>query len=363
MALLTVRHLYKSFRPDQPVLQDISLAVGQGEILCLLGPSGCGKTTLLRILAGIEHADAGTIWLDDREIQTLPAHMRRIGFMFQDHVLFPHRNVEANIAYGLHMLRWPRAEIRNRVRDMLNLVHLPGCGQRRVQELSGGESQRVALARSLAPRPRLLLLDEPLSSLDRRLRDELVKELRALLHALAITAVYVTHDQEEAFAIADHMALMVQGRLIRHDTPQAIYQHPGSVAAARFLRMRNIFPAGPRDMALLPAWLHAAQAVSPPEQDRAHVLIRPDALWIRAPGPDTESIAIKARVTAMTFRGGHYEVQVEVLDTQDRTWPLSLDMPLAEADPDLCARLLQAEGQDDLVSLALKPDRIQWLST
>lgn len=350
MAFLEVRELAKSFVADQPILAGLNFTIGQGTIVCLLGASGSGKTTLLRMLAGLEQADDGTLRWEGQDLRDVPVHARQFGFMFQDHVLFPHKNVSDNIGYGLQMRRWPRPQIRARVAEMLALVRLEGYEGRRVQELSGGEVQRVALARSLAPSPRLLLLDEPLSSLDRNLRDELAAELRSILKALRITAIYVTHDQDEAFAVADQIMLLHAGQILRCATPEELHWHPGSVYAARFLRMHNILALAQG----LPSWLRSAPAADPTEAP--FLLIRPDALVMTSGYP--EAIAIAARVTSMTFRGRLYEVELEVLDAQTPSVMLCLDVPLADADPELVTRLRTATGTRDIVPLALKPDRI-----
>ena len=358
MAFLSVRGLRKSYAAT-PVLQDFDLDVAQGHIACLLGASGCGKTTLLRLLAGIERADSGRIRLAGRDVQALPPHTRRIGLMFQDHALFPHQNVGANIAYGLRMRRWGRPAIRARVTELLALVRLTGYEKRPVQELSGGESQRVALARSLAPNPRLLLLDEPLASLDRQLRDELVREIRGVLRALSITALYVTHDQEEAFAIADQVALMHAGRIIRTGEPQALYRDPGSVYVARFLRMANAFSLRQADA--LPAWLRAWLNQRAPGAQDAFVLIRPDALAVAGAYPGEELIRFQARVRAMTFRGRIYEAQLEAPAADGKGWSLTLDVPVAETCPRMIERWRQATVQGGTVSLTLRAARIQTL--
>lgn len=223
-----------------PVLRGVSLGVTAGTITALLGPSGCGKTTLLHIIAGLEHADSGAVRVEGAPIDAVPPHRRGFGLMFQDYALFPHLDVAHNLAFGLRMQGLGGAPARARVAELLELVGLHGYGARRVYELSGGERQRVALARALAPRPRLLMLDEPLAALDRTLRERLQDELRAILRAVGVTAMYVTHDQEEAFALADQVALLNIGRLEQLGPPEAVYRHPASVWAARFFGLGNI---------------------------------------------------------------------------------------------------------------------------
>src|SRR5438093_735137 len=201
---LQVLHINKSYE-GAPLLRDVSFEVGESEIVCLLGPSGTGKTTLLRIIAGLEELEAGQILFQARDLRGVPVHQRGFGLMFQDLALFPHRRVYDNVAFGLRMHNLPQSEIRGRVEEMLALVGLDPArfAGRDVNRLSGGEQQRVALARSLAPRPRFLMFDEPLGALDRLLREQLITDIRALLKRLGIMALYVTHDQEEAFAISD----------------------------------------------------------------------------------------------------------------------------------------------------------------
>lgn len=236
---LELRQIEKTFE-GQPLLRGISLQVEKGETVCLLGASGSGKSTLLRIIAGLEPADAGQVFWEGRDLAAVPAHRRGFGLMFQDYALFPHRNVTENVAFGLRMQGLPRPEVDERVREALSQVNLLDFALRRVTDLSGGEQQRVALARALAPRPRLLMLDEPLGALDRSLREQLGQELRRILHATGIPAIYVTHDQEEAFAIADRLLLLHDGCMVQGGTPEEVYNHPASIWVARFFGLGNL---------------------------------------------------------------------------------------------------------------------------
>ena len=224
----------------KPALDGVSLEIGDGEVVTVLGPSGSGKSTLLRVIAGLQRPDAGRVLLDGRDLAGTPPHRRGIGLVFQDHALFPHRDVWGNVVFGLRMRGDPGAQIDTRAREVLELVGLQGFERRSVVTLSGGEQQRVALARALAPEPRVLLLDEPLGSLDRRLRDRLLEDLGELFEALGVTALYVTHDQAEAFALGDRVAVMREGRVVQVGTPDELWAGPGDDDVARFLGLGNV---------------------------------------------------------------------------------------------------------------------------
>jgi ABC-type Fe3+/spermidine/putrescine transport system ATPase subunit len=239
VSILQVSHLSKSF-DGKLILDDVSFGLDASEIVCLLGPSGCGKTTLLRIIAGLEVADGGTITFDGRAVQGIPVHQRNFGLMFQDFALFPHKNVWDNVIFGLRMQNLSTDQIQSQGHAALEMVGLSGFETRNVHQLSGGERQRVALARSLAPQPELLMLDEPLGALDRQLREELMIELRRILKAAQLTAIYVTHDQAEAFAVADRVAVMNAGCIEQIDTPSSLYAQPATEFVARFLGMPNL---------------------------------------------------------------------------------------------------------------------------
>ena len=225
-------------RNDDETLHDISLDVTAGEVIGVLGSSGSGKTTLLRVIAGLHVASEGSVILDGIDITTTPAHLRGVGLMFQEHALFPHLTVSDNVAFGLRMAKVSNPDRSIRVAEVLELVGLAGFGARDVSSLSGGERQRVALARTLAPSPRLLLLDEPMGSLDRILRDRLVSELRELIVDLGLTALYVTHDRSEAFALADRIAVLDEGAVVQIDTPAVLDACPTTEHVARLLGHR-----------------------------------------------------------------------------------------------------------------------------
>ena len=237
--MLEVRHIFKDYE-GKPLLRDISFGVDTGETICLLGASGSGKSTLLRIIAGLEEPKSGSIFFDGNDITSTPPHLRDFGLVFQDYALFPHLSVNDNVAFGLKMRRLPLAETAERVANSLGLVNLEGFGERAVTDLSGGEQQRVALARALAIRPRLLMFDEPLGALDRALREDLLNELRSILHRTEIPAIYVTHDQEEAFAIADRILILHDGEIVRAGTSADVWANPGSAFVAGFLGLGNL---------------------------------------------------------------------------------------------------------------------------
>lgn len=226
-------------------LAGVDLAVGAGETVAILGPSGCGKSTLLRAVAGLQPLNRGRVLWDGADLAGVPVHRRDFGLMFQDHALFTHRDVAANVAFGLRMQGVPAEARRARADEMLELVGLGGFGPRSVATLSGGEAQRVALARALAPEPRLLMLDEPLGSLDRRRRDELAAELRRVLREVGVTVLHVTHDHDEAFAVADRVAVMLDGRVARIGAPAEVWRDPRRSDVARFLGHANVVEVGP----------------------------------------------------------------------------------------------------------------------
>ena len=237
---LELKEIKKSFTEGEAVLDNISLEISKGEFITLLGSSGCGKTTTLRIIAGLEQPDAGSVWLDGREVTGLEPNQRDVNTVFQNYALFPHMNVAENIGYGLKLKKVPKSEIRKKVSRMLELVQLEGYEKRKPSELSGGQKQRVAIARALVNNPKVLLLDEPLGALDLQLRRAMQIELKHLQKKLGITFIYITHDQEEAINMSDRIAVMRDGRIEQIGTPDEIYNHPKTSYVATFVGNANI---------------------------------------------------------------------------------------------------------------------------
>jgi len=326
MPFLHLTNLHKSYA-DAPLLCGVTFAVERGEIACLLGPSGSGKTTLLRLLAGLEEPEAGQVWLDGQDLTRVPAHKRGVVLMFQDYALFPHKTVAENVAFGLRMqasnvkretsnrshyaVRSTQyaSSVAQRVQETLALVGLEGFGARDVNSLSGGERQRVALARSLAPNPRLLLLDEPLGALDRNLRERLLEELPAILRQVGVTAITVTHDQEEAFALADRVILLHEGRVVQQGTPEAVYAAPANAWVARFLGLQNLFPAkviGARQVETSLGILDVADAaILPAPGSEGTLLIHS---WGIRPA---ENAPLRGRVVQRSFHGSYYRLELD----------------------------------------------------
>ena len=238
--LLELKNIKKSFTPGEDVLDDICLTVARGEFVTLLGSSGCGKTTTLRIIAGLEQTDSGSVWINGQDVTKLPPDKRDVNTVFQNYALFPHMNVAENIGYGLKLRKVPRGEIKKKVAQMLELVQLEGYEKRKPSELSGGQKQRVAIARALVNNPKILLLDEPLGALDLQLRRAMQIELKHLQKKLGITFIYITHDQEEAINMSDRIAVMKDGRIEQIGTPDEIYNHPKTSYVATFVGNANI---------------------------------------------------------------------------------------------------------------------------
>ena len=300
MTHLSIQNIHKSFGRAH-ALRGISFDVAPGEIVALLGPSGCGKSTLLSIIAGLEAPDQGQVFWEGASLAGIPPHRRGFGLMFQDFALFPHMDVYANVAFGLRMARLANDAIRPRLAEMLDLVGLAGFEGRDINTLSGGEQQRVALARALAPQPRLLMFDEPLGSLDRSLRERLIGDLHDILRRLHLTSIYVTHDQQEAFALADRVVVMNAGQVEQIGPPQEIYCAPRTPFVAQFLELANLLPADIREQdggrvahTAIGSFPIDAHWLGP-----AQLLIRPDAAQ---PGPQGP-LVLHGTLQDLSFRG------------------------------------------------------------
>jgi ABC-type Fe3+/spermidine/putrescine transport system ATPase subunit len=320
LSIANVSYHYES----TPVLNDFNLEVKNGEILCLLGPSGCGKTTLLRVVAGLERPTSGNLFFNGESILDTPVNERDFGLMFQEYALFPHMTVADNITFGLKMRGLPANLRAQRLQEILDLVGMAGLESRNVGELSGGERQRVALGRSLAPSPRLLMLDEPLASIDAALREQLVIELREIVKQIGIMAIYVTHDQAEAFAIADRVAVMRTGAIEQVDTPEQIYQHPQTEYTARFLGLTNILPAtGSVDGRITTA---CGEFDAPPET--SGLLLHPAGISLT---PTSDSLSLAGSIERAVFKGSHYQIDVQV--DNNPALRLGFRLPVGQNDP------------------------------
>jgi spermidine/putrescine ABC transporter ATP-binding subunit len=322
-SIIELRNVSKRFG-DIRAVDGVSFDIRRGEFFSLLGPSGCGKTTLLRILAGFEHPSSGDVLIDGRSVVGVPPHSRPTNMVFQSYAIFPHLNVRENIAYGLRRLRLSKQELQHRVDQALDLIKLPGFGERAVHQLSGGQRQRVALARALVCRPKVLLLDEPLGALDKKLREEMQLELRQLQRTVGITFIFVTHDQEEALALSDRIAVMSQGRTLQIDQAARVYETPNCRAVAEFIGNMNLFhgtlrgtvkgiarvDAGP--LGILHA-LDSGACANPGSS--VSVGIRPEKLTLSHEKPDGANV-IAGTVNAQAYFGdrSHYYVNVQGAD-------------------------------------------------
>jgi iron(III) transport system ATP-binding protein len=298
-------------------VRDVSLAVQPGEFLTLLGPSGCGKTTTLRMIAGFERPDAGRVHIGQQDVTDLMANQRNIGFVFQNYALFPHLPIFENVAYGLRVKKLPERDIARAVGDVLEMVGLTGYDRQFPHQLSGGEQQRVALARAIVIQPRVLLFDEPLSNLDAKLRVHMRGELRDLQKRLSVTAVYVTHDQEEAMAISDRIVVMHQGAIVQEGTAEELYHHPASAFVAQFIGRTNLLAgrvveAGPGRLTAELDGLQARVTVAGPPLARGHavaLVFRPESIGLH---DSDHPEGVPATIASRTFLGEKVEYRVQV---------------------------------------------------
>lgn len=333
-AILSLRHVKKRFGTTIPA-DDFSIDILRGEFFTMLGPSGSGKSTILRMIAGLEQADSGMIVIDGRDMTRVPPWQRHLGMVFQQYANFPHMSVAENVGYGLRRQGLSAAAIRDRVARLLELVGLKGFETRRVTQLSGGEQQRVAIARALAPEPAILLLDEPLSALDEKIRREMQAELRAIQRRTGTTFVYVTHDQEEALTMSDRIAVLNAGRYVQCDSPKKIFQRPRTPFVARFFRGCNVLAAGiaasPGGSRLQIAGVTAELSQALPAQPAGAVAIRGEAIHMDG-GAGSGALRLSARVEGITYRGLYTSYDLRLSDGQTLTATQTRTTGLAEGD-------------------------------
>tara|TARA_R110002096_G_scaffold327737_1_gene521862 strand:- start:827 stop:1906 length:1080 start_codon:yes stop_codon:yes gene_type:complete len=323
MVSIQIRGLIKRFG-DVVALNELDLDIEAGELFFLLGPSGCGKTTLLRSIAGFHLPDAGSILFDGEDVSQVPPHKRETAMMFQSYALWPHLNVYKNVAFGLEERRVPKAEIRERVDEALAMVKMEGLGPRKINQLSGGQQQRVALARALVVRPRCLMLDEPLSNLDAKLRIEMRSEIRRICKEFGLTAIYVTHDQKEALSIADRLAILDDGNIAQVGTPEEVYRHPNSALVAGFIGETNLidgevaFTSGENFYVSTPigelVGRPSDESWKPVAGEKTTISIRPECLSLDIALPAQNAISGKLTESIYLGEVAQYSLQVEGRD-------------------------------------------------
>ncbi len=329
---VVLKHITKRFGEVEAV-KNISLEIKEGEFLTLLGPSGCGKTTLLRIIAGFEEPDEGEVWISGKNFTNIPPEKRDVGMVFQNYALFPNMNVGQNIAFPMRIAKVPEDKVKKEVRRLLELVKLEGFENRRIDQLSGGQKQRIALARALAKNPKVLLLDEPLSALDAKVRKELRTEIRRLQQELKITTIYVTHDQEEALSMSDRIVVMNQGRPIQIGSPEEIYQRPENIFVADFIGTTNLIEGRihEEDKEIFVA--HTLKFRIPGDHkltpgSKAILSMRPDLISItpvKEEIPEEYNI-VEGEVNLITFLGSIVRISLRIAEDRE----FIIDMPAKE---------------------------------
>ncbi|MGY3777807.1 ABC transporter ATP-binding protein [Isobaculum melis] len=314
-SIITFKDVVKEY-DDQPILNHVDFEIEKGKFYTLLGPSGCGKTTILRLIAGFTDATSGEIYLDGKKVNDIPANKRKVNTVFQDYALFPHMNVFDNVAFGLSIKKMAQQKIVEKVKEVLKMVQLSGYENREISEMSGGQRQRVAIARALANEPEVLLLDEPLSALDLKLRTEMQYELRALQRRLGITFIFVTHDQEEALAMSDEIFVINKGHIVQSGTPVDIYDEPINRFVADFIGESNIVKGNMMDDYRVKFVGKEFECVDAGmrENEAVEIVLRPEDLEITA----VEKGKLKVKVDTQLFRGVHYEIVCS--DTDQNEW-------------------------------------------
>jgi ABC-type Fe3+/spermidine/putrescine transport system ATPase subunit len=326
-----LKHLNKRFG-DIRAVDDVNLAVPEGTLVCLLGPSGCGKTTTLRMIGGFEEPSSGQILIGDDDITRLPPYVRPTAMVFQNYALFPHMSVDENVAYGLRARRVSKAETKERVAEAIALMELTGQEHKAPPQLSGGQQQRVALARALVIRPKVLLFDEPLSNLDARLRVRMRTEIRQIQQRLGITSIYVTHDQEEAFSLADQVAIMNRGRMVQLGTPYELYHTPADQFVAEFVGLSNIVPVEVVESGARGTLVHCLGRTLPGRQQSHNgsapkvAVLRPEALKIQNGTATPDADRIPARVLTVAFLGALIRYTVIVEEASAPSVELTVDL-------------------------------------
>ncbi|MFB9996850.1 ferric ABC transporter ATP-binding protein [Providencia rustigianii] len=306
-SFVELKNITKRFG-DNTVIDDLSLSIPQGSMVTLLGPSGCGKTTVLRLVAGLEKPTEGRMFIDGEDVTDRSIQQRDICMVFQSYALFPHMSLGENVGYGLKMLGLPRAEVKKRVEEALELVDLAGFADRFVDQISGGQQQRVALARALILKPKVLLFDEPLSNLDANLRRSMREKIRELQQQFNITSLYVTHDQSEAFAVSDMVLVMNKGKIMQLGSPQELYRQPASKFMASFMGDANIFPATlTSDAVDIFSYRLPRPAQLTTSQTQVTVGVRPEAITLSLQGDDSQ----RCTITHVAYMGPQYEVTVD----------------------------------------------------
>ena len=324
--IIELKQITKRYDDGFTALENINMTIEPGKFYSLLGPSGSGKTTILRIIAGFTDASEGEVWFEGKKINALPANQRKVNTVFQNYALFPHMDVFDNVAFGLTLKKMPKKEIRERVVNALKVVQLPGYANREISELSGGQQQRVAIARAIVDEPKVLLLDEPLSALDMKLRKDMQYELRELQQRLKITFIFVTHDQEEALAMSDEIFVMNDGKVLQSGTPVDIYDEPINHFVANFIGESNILPGKmvqDFEVQFVGKSFECADAGMRPNE-KVEVVLRPEDLDITTP----EQGKLVVKVDTQLFRGDHFEIVA--YDDDENEWLIHSTNPVKD---------------------------------